>query len=180
MDYTHPQYHPQLKQLAQQIDDLDYYQILNLPQTCTVAEIKQTYFSQSRALHPDAFYHLPDKVLKDAIHKIFKRVTEAYVILKDSQKRVAYTDGINGEARAKCLRYNEVSENKTAAKERKAREVCSTPKGKELFRQAQIAIQGGKLDSAFRHLQSIILYEPQNKRIIQLKDEINKRRKKKS
>ena len=177
MDYTHPQFYPQLKQLALQIDTMDYYQILNLAQESTPATIKQSYFAQSRSLHPDKFYHLPDEELKLAIHKIYKRVTEAYVVLKDSDKRDKYTRDINGPERQTKLRYDEQSE-KEAEKEREdAKEVCKTPKGRQMFRQVEQDMRADRWDAAFRALQTIALFEPTNTAIKELQQRADRRRK---
>jgi curved DNA-binding protein CbpA len=177
MDYTDPSYHPQLKQLARTIDGLDYYEILNLPQDATAAEIKESYFAQSRALHPDRFYHLPDEELKAAIHKIYKRVTESYVILKDVQKRAKYTADINGPQRAVKLRFSEAAEEEVKKEQEEAKEVCKTPKGRQLWRTVEQDLRDEKWDAAFRNLQSISLWEPGNQSIIELKATVDKKRK---
>jgi len=177
MDYTHPQYHPQLMQLAQSVDQMDYYQILNLPQEATPAEVKQSYFDQSRSLHPDTFYHLPDEALKVAIHKIYKRITEAYVVLKDSEKRDKYTRDVNGPDRQQKLRYSEQAEEEAKKERVDAREVCKTPKGRELWRQVQLDLTAERWDIVFRSLQTISLFEPGNPEIKRLKDEVDKKRK---
>ena len=61
MDYTQPQYAATLIQLSVDIDKMDYFQILNLEQSCNKVDIKKRYYNMSRALHPDKFYHLDNK-----------------------------------------------------------------------------------------------------------------------
>lgn len=177
MDYTDPSYHPQLKQLAQTIDQLDYYEILNLPQEASSAQIKDSYFSQSRALHPDRFYHLPDEELKAAIHKIYKRITESYVILKDAQKRAKYTADVNGPQRAAKLRFNETAEGEVKKEQEEAKEVCKTPKGRQLWRTVEQDMRDEKWDAVYRNLQSIALWEPGNQTISELKTKVDRKRK---
>lgn len=177
MDYTHPSYHPQLKQLAQTIDRLDYFEILNLAQDATPADIKRSYFEQSRSLHPDKFYQLGDEELKLAIHKIYKRVTESYMVLKDPVKRQKYTSDINGPERATRLRFSEIAEEEVKKEREDAREVCKTPKGRQLWRQVDLDLKAEKWDAAFRNLQSISLWEPQNEEIQRLKAEVDRKRK---
>jgi curved DNA-binding protein CbpA len=177
MDYTNPQYWPQLKQLAVQIDGMDYYQILNLPQTAKRGDVKQVYYAMYRALHPDKFYHLPDEQLKTAVTKIYKRITESYTILKDDKKRERYLEGINGPHRADRLRYNEQVEGEAKREERAAKEVAKTPQGKKMYNAAVAAIKSENWDEAYRQLQSAMMFEMGNEAIKKLKDEVDMRRK---
>lgn len=177
MDYTHPQYHPQLKQLAATMDTLDYFQILNLAQDAPPAAVKRSYFDQSRSLHPDKFYHLPDVELKIAIHRIYKRITEAYVVLKDDEKRAKYARDINGEQRGQKLRFTEQTEKEIEKEKQDAKEVCKTPKGRGLYRHVETAMSQQNWDDAFRKIQTILLYEPGNEELVKLKGELDRKRK---
>jgi len=172
MDYTHPQYWPQLMQLSQTIDGLDYYQILNITQMATPGEVQKAYYGLARALHPDKFYGIGDDALRGAVHKIYKRVTESYSILRDDQKRKRYTQDINGEQRNEKLRYNEASEQQQKQEEREAKEVAKTPQGKKLYAQAQLDMQKQNWASAYRNVQSAMMFEPGNDALKALKDEL--------
>lgn len=172
MDYTHPQYWPQLKELARTIDTLDYFQILNLPQTSTTNDIRNMYYQMSRALHPDKFFHLPDEELKNSIGKIFRRVTEAYTILRDEPKRVIYLKDINGPQRATKLRFDEGSEQEQKQAQREAVEVAKTPQGKKMYQAALLDMQQGRFDKALKNLQSALLFESGNEALKKLKEEV--------
>ncbi|MEW5850563.1 MAG: J domain-containing protein [Myxococcota bacterium] len=176
-DYTEEQFWPVLKQLAVNIDGMDYYEILNLPQDCTPADIKRSYYDQSRSLHPDKFYHLTDVALRDAVNKIYKRITEAYNVLRDAPKRKIYTQDINGPQRAQKLRYNEASEEAQKQAEKAEREVCQTPKAKALFLQAQTKMAQNNWEGAFKDLQTALMFEPANEKLKAIKNEVDQRRK---
>lgn len=61
----------------------DYYQIMDVARDATQAEIKQAYRKLARQYHPD--------VSKEAgAEARFKEIGEAYEVLKDPEKRVAY------------------------------------------------------------------------------------------
>src|SRR5438128_11023538 len=90
--------------LAQVLDELDYFQILKIGQNASPPEIKAAYYRESRAYHPDRFSTLPPSELKDNIGKIYKRINEAYVSLREDNKRMKYLADILWPARQQTLR----------------------------------------------------------------------------
>src|SRR5437764_14801311 len=91
--------------LAQVLDELDYFQILKVGQGANPNEIKTAYYRESRAYHPDRFYQLPNLDLKESIGRIYKRVNEAYVCLRDDVKRAKYLADVHGPDRAEKTRF---------------------------------------------------------------------------
>jgi DnaJ-class molecular chaperone len=176
-DYTDPQFWPQLKGLAQSIDGLDYYQILNLPQEASGPQVRQSYYALSRALHPDKFFHITDNELKAAVSKIFKRVTESYTVLKDDARRQQYTKDINGPDRQKKLRFSEESESEQKEQQKMAAKVAKTPKGEQMYNAALVDLQNNRLDAAYKNMQTALLFEPANAELKRLLGEIDKKRK---
>lgn len=59
---------------------MDYYTILGIPRTATAEEIKQAYKKKVKETHPD----------RGGDEEAFKKITEAYEILSNSDKRSAY------------------------------------------------------------------------------------------
>ncbi len=176
MDYTAPQFWPQLKQLAVTIDTLDYFQILNLPQTASTEQIRGMYYGYARALHPDKFFHLDDEELKKAVTKIYKRITESYTVLKDEAKRRKYVSDINGPERNKKLRFNEDSEAEQKQETKAQAEVAKTPKGKQLYQTAVVEMNSQQWDKAYRSLQSALLFEPSNEELKKLLADVAQKR----
>ena len=176
-EYTDPQFWPQLKHLAATIDTLDYFQILNVAQTSPGAQIKVSYYQLARALHPDKFFHLDDESLKEAVTKIYKRVTESYMTLKDEPKRLKYLRDINGPDRASKLRFSEESEAEQKEQQKAATKVAKTPKGEQMYNTAVVDLQNGRLDAAYKALQSATLFEPANAELKRLLAEVDKKRK---
>ncbi|WP_179756955.1 molecular chaperone DnaJ [Microlunatus parietis] len=64
----------------------DYYEILGVPRDATPEQIKKAYRQQARKLHPDVAQE-PDAADR------FKKVAEAYEVLRDEQKRDLYDRG---------------------------------------------------------------------------------------
>ncbi len=64
----------------------DYYEILGVPKSATLADIKKAYRSLALSHHPD---RVPEDKKKEAEEK-FKEISEAYGVLSDPQKRAMY------------------------------------------------------------------------------------------
>jgi curved DNA-binding protein len=74
------------------MDFKDYYDVLGIKRDATQDEIKRAYRKMARKFHPDVSKE------KDAEER-FKEVNEAYEVLKDPEKRVAYDQlGANWQA----------------------------------------------------------------------------------
>jgi len=67
-------------------DELDYYDILGLPQNASVDDIKRAYRTLARQYHPDT----QPTVAVAGTALLFRQVQEAYDVLGDPQKRAAY------------------------------------------------------------------------------------------
>ena len=177
MDYTEEKYRPVLLKLSKDIDGMDYFQILNLPISCNKADIKRQYYNLSRALHPDKFFQLGDEPLKQAVKKIYKRVTESYTVLRDDKKRPAYLKQISGSERKQHLRFSEQDEQSMTQQNRSQATVAQTPQGQKCYA-AYLTEMGKKnLDAAWRHLQSAMIFETGNPKLLELKSELEALRK---
>lgn len=152
--------------LIQALDQLDYFGVLKLPQTAGVAEIKAAYHRESRAYHPDRFAALPDQALREQIGRVYRRINEAYTVLRDDAKRKKYVADISGPERASKLRFTEADEAqvKDAQKKKMEEQFGQTPNGRKLYAAALADIQAGRWEAAERNLKSALMYEPQNAR----------------
>lgn len=156
----HPHWAQETKELAARLDQLDYFEVLGVPRDAVLADIKEQYHSLQRAYHPDTFYQSPDTELKEAVFRIAKRLSEAYVVLRDPTRRERYLQDVSGRHRSAKLRFTEQSETEL----RDAQEALQgrTLQGRNLVSKALKAIEEGDLRSAERDLKTALLFEPKN------------------
>jgi curved DNA-binding protein CbpA len=149
---------------AQVLDQLDYFQILKLTPAAGHDQIQQAFHNESRVYHPDRYHSLPDSPFKQQVNRIYKRMTEAYFVLRDDRKRAKYLADLASPDRASKLRYTEESEqeSKQAAKKAVQEQIGTTPKGRQLYQQAVKDLEGGRAENAVRGLMLALTFEPQN------------------
>jgi curved DNA-binding protein CbpA len=82
----------------------NYYRILDVPYDATFIEIKEAYRNKVKEVHPD-------KIKGNA--EQFKRVREAYEVLKNVEKRKRYDNYLYNEAHSKTLNQQQESAAKT-------------------------------------------------------------------
>jgi hypothetical protein len=158
------EFFPQLDAAVATLDEVDYFQLFKLPANSGIREIKSAYYRESRTYHPDRFAQLTEEPLKEKISSVFKRITEAYVVLRDDRKRNKYQADITGPDRAKKLRYTELSEVEQKAEAKKAVDelVGTTPKGRECFKNGMKEFDAKRFDKAMQQFKMAVMYEPAN------------------
>jgi DnaJ-class molecular chaperone len=149
----------EIKTLVKLIDELDYYQILEVSRDAPASAIKRGYYTVSRRYHPDANRTLRGEVRRNLEH-VAKRVTEAYSVLRDARRRQAYDGQLEKNDRAVRMQLAEAD----SQAEKKALEdhLGTTPNGRRFFSLARSDIDRNDLDSAIRNLQMALTYEPAN------------------
>jgi DnaJ-class molecular chaperone len=159
-----PSFVIEVEALAAALDQLDYFGVLKLPQAAGAAEIKAAYYRESRAYHPDRFAALPDEAFRKLIGKIYRRVNEAYTVLRDDKKRAKYVQDVSGPDRAKKLRFTEADEVQVKEEQKKKIEeqLGQTPNGRKFYAAALVEIQAQRWEPAQRALKSALMYEPAN------------------
>jgi len=149
----------ELRALDSILNELDYYQVLELPRGATGSPLRDAYHAASRRFHPDANRHL-DPELRSVVERIAKRVTEAYSVLRDPGRRKLYDEALR---RGDGVRRLQLVQSSAAASQRSRDErEGRTPQGRRFFAQATADIGRGDVASATRNLQMAITYEPAN------------------
>lgn len=172
-----PQFLMEVETFAAVLDQLDYYGVLKVPQTASPPEIKAAYYRESRAFHPDRFAALPDPMIREIIGRIYRRINEAWTVLRDDKKRLKYLADVTGPDRANKLRYTEATEAELKAEARKAaeEEYGNHPKARPLFKAALADIESQNWAQAERNLKSGLMYDPGNARFKEKLAEVQKK-----
>ena len=154
----------ELQRLFEALDSADYFQTLQVPQTAGTSEIKRAFYRESRIYHPDRIFHLTDAAPKQQLGDLYKRITEAYYVLRDDAKRKKYLADINGPERASKLRFTEASETEQKAEVVKSREeeFGTNPKARQFYKTALADIEKQNWSAAERNLKMALTFEPAN------------------
>jgi DnaJ-class molecular chaperone len=158
------QFLAEVEALAGALDQLDYYGVLKISQSASPAEIKAAYYRESRAYHPDRFAAAPSAPLREVVGRLYRRINEAYTVLRDDRKRTRYLADINGPDRMKKLRFTEAEEAQVKEEQKKKMEeqFGQTPNGRKFYAAALQDLEAGRWDAAERALKSALMYEPSN------------------
>ena len=80
----------ELRGLAKALDDSTYYDVLNVKDDATAAQLKQAFYDLSRRYHPDRFYRRDVGDFGETIERVFTGITTAYEVLRDPLDRRRY------------------------------------------------------------------------------------------
>src|SRR5438067_398597 len=141
-------------------DGQDKVQIRKIGQGAAPAEIKAAYYRESRAYHPDRFFRTESADLQEAVGRIYKRINEAYVCLRDDARRSKYLVDVSGPDRQRKLRFVEASEQEL--KKDKEQEIGTTPQGRKFFMAGLSDMAAQRFAAAERNFKMALTYEPAN------------------
>jgi curved DNA-binding protein CbpA len=96
----------EVEALASMLDELDYYRLLKLKQGAPIPDVEKAYATQSKNFHPDRFFGVRDPKFTKQVTAVFKKISEAYQVLKDPELKKMYdqkmgfraSDGASGGA----------------------------------------------------------------------------------
>ncbi len=149
----------EIRALDRILDELDYYEVLEIRRGAPGSAIRAAYHKASRLYHPDVNRGL-DADLREPVERIAKRVTEAYAVLRDARRRRIYDERLaeqSGVARMPLAEAEAEAGRKSQA-ERGGR----TPNGRRYFTLATSDLARGDLVAAERNLRTAVTFEPDN------------------
>lgn len=87
-----------VEEFQQKMGEMSFYQVLDISNSASQAEIKKAYFGLARKYHPDLFDRDLDIQQKEMIDEVFDLITKAYHTLSDEDKREEYDKELTREA----------------------------------------------------------------------------------
>lgn len=156
--------------LAKIIDELSYYQLLQVEPAVSSRNLKLAYYETSRTYHPDANSSLDDDA-KESCHRICKVVTEAYCVLRDPRKRTAYDSHLESGG---GLRMQLAAAQAAHEKKQTEQRTGTTPQGKQFLHKAEEEIRSDNVAGAIQNMQMALTFEPGNTQFKELLEELRK------
>jgi len=152
----------ELEAVAGMIEQLDYYQVLRVPPHSDRRTLEKGFVTESRKFHPDRFHALGDRELQANATQIFRRVSEAWSVLKDPQLRAAYDRRrSSGQTAGRITKADLQQESQQQAGGPEAR----TAQGRRYIDTAAQAVRKGDLRGAIMQAQFAAMAEPTNEGI---------------
>lgn len=149
--------------LAHVIDEMDYYQILKVAPTASPAEVRNAFHAESREFHPDNFMAVSDPEIREKVLKIAKRITEAYTVLREHDKRRRYDALLALPDGRRKIRFTEEDDQKKP----QAEEAIKSPQARKLFQQGMLDLKAGRFAQAEKSFKLAMMYEPANETLRQ-------------
>ncbi|MFQ5417080.1 MAG: J domain-containing protein [Myxococcota bacterium] len=144
--------------LARIVGEFDYYQVLHLDRGASPKEVKHAFHASSRVFHPDANRHL-EADLQRAVSEIAKVITEAYQVLRDPRRRIAYDEVLANGGPVRIRLAEARSEGgRRDTENRQGR----SPQGRQYFNLAILDMKRSDWQAAARNLQTALTFEPDN------------------
>jgi curved DNA-binding protein CbpA len=127
-----------------------HYEVLGLPRSATLVQIKRRYRELVRKYHPDVAQD------KEMAHRLFIQLTEAYDTLADPDLRRSYDQELEAKERPPSATHSSNSQSASS----------SHPNGSVLehLRDAQLAYVAKRYAEAISHCRMVLQLDPRNAR----------------
>jgi curved DNA-binding protein CbpA len=126
------------RQVYPGLDQYSYYQLLRVAPAADARAIRASYYRIAAQLHPDRYHNLADGAMRDQLETIYARISEAYRVLINQDKRIAYDRAL---AQGK-MRYDAGERQPQGPKN--PEDTLTSAQGKKFFRLGMICL--GKKD----------------------------------
>lgn len=80
----------ELKDLQARLKKENFFEALQLKESCSEAELRKAYFALIKKFHPDRMPSGSEETLRDLCESVFAAINEAFSVLNDREKREEY------------------------------------------------------------------------------------------
>ena len=80
----------EVARLHDKIEELSYYDFLAVSPKTDYIGIRDAFYTRAQLFHPDRFVAMQGESVKKAVYSVYKRMTEAYQVLSDPERRAKY------------------------------------------------------------------------------------------
>lgn len=160
--------------------DSDHFKLLGVETSSDPREIKHAYFALSKRFHPDRYFRKNLGHYAERLHRIFKRISEAYAVLSDPAGRAELETQLAAENHIEALNdpqactvpAGDSKEPLTPAERLRQRMPFRVPnalredknsKGEELFRSALQSEKMGRPAEAASSMRLAVAFDPFNR-----------------
>lgn len=161
------QWRQQVLTTAQRLDDIDYFRLLGCNDQSSPAEIRSAFRQLATNYHPDRFRGQDDS-LYQALEKIYRRITEAYAVLRDPADRKAYHAGLKNGLK----RFDRDQAQQALNQTKQEKEPGKTDQGRRHFKRALAALNRSDRYSAQEEIRMALLFEPNEPGFLNLAKEL--------
>ena len=146
-----------------------YYQVMGVSPEIDAPQLRQAYHALTRRYHPDLYFTQTDPAASRDAGRLYRRINEAYAVLKDPRRRRLYDRGLAGPPHTWTLRLTEESEQQ-AQRQRRVRR-GDTPVGQTYWKLAREVLERAReneatirpaLRESARLLRTALAFEPEN------------------
>lgn len=155
----------------ERLDQLDYYELLSVDRAAVTDDIRYAFQSFAATFHPDAHPGRPDDE-REALSELFKRGTEAYMVLGDPALRARYDDELAASAMTPALpRIQSVpppsaSGRAASALPPKLEDKARNPSARPFLRRAEELVEKGDLRQAKLQMVMATHHDPENDALV--------------
>lgn len=186
----------EVEALHKVLETLDYYSLFKLKPGAPIPEVEKAFAAQSKVFHPDRFFGVRDPHFMKKVTAIFKKISEAYQVLKDPDLKKMYDEkmgyraiGRIGSADTTTGSHRRVGGSQFSKAELEkekaaydADEVVSDQRARKYWDLAQIAEFNEDWNGVVMNLQFAMSYEADNpilkERLAAAKTKMDRKRKK--
>lgn len=164
-----------IDKLFENLDKMNYYQILQVPFDAPLKVIKEQFYKLSKEFHPDRYFkkNIGDYKLK--LDAIYKKIREAYEVLSDQASKEVYRESASAtiepprpesppEVPPETKKEERVSHLQTRSRSSVLNAIAErVRKAKALYEEGIKFYNSGNYTSALNNFKLCVAYDPFNK-----------------